>query len=76
MLHHLFLKISTTNIWDFSIPNIPQPHYISAFIKIFYDISEFLNSLETLAGREYTSKFFVFSWKLGFAYVPESADVL
>lgn len=76
MLHHLFLKISTTNIWDYSIPHIPQPHYTLAFIKIFSDILGFLNSFETLAGREYISKLFVFLWKLGFAYVPESADIL
>lgn len=76
MLHHLFLKISATNTWDYSIPHIPQPRNILDFIKIFSEVSGFLNSFETLAGREYISKLFVFSWRLVFAYVPESADIL
>ena len=76
MLHHLFLKVATTNIRDYLIPHIPQPHYILASTKMFEEVSGFLNSVETLAGKEHVSKLFVFSWKLGFACVPESADIL
>lgn len=31
ILHHLFLKISTKNIWDYSVPHIPQHHLCLSF---------------------------------------------